>query len=91
MLIIDLIYGVKVRKYLQEGVPMPDGGEITMTDTNTTQHVQETELDGEKTPVAEEHESPYEQYGWEFHKIPLLLAAVVTVLMYAFIFFYVNR
>ena len=35
-------------------------------------------------------ESPYEEYGWEFHKIPLLSAAIVTFLLYAFIFFYVK-
>lgn len=31
-----------------------------------------------------------EAYGWEFHKLPLLIAAVLTVLFYAFVFFYVK-
>jgi len=33
---------------------------------------------------------PYEEYGWEFHKRPLLYALILTVLFYAFITFYVN-
>lgn len=31
-----------------------------------------------------------EAYGWEFHRFPLLIAAIVTVLFYAFVFFYVG-
>ena len=35
-------------------------------------------------------EEKYESYGWEFHKIPLLYAAVLTAIFYAFIFIYFN-
>jgi len=35
-------------------------------------------------------ESPYDAYGWQFHKWPLLYALVLTVLFYAFVFFYIN-
>ena len=43
-----------------------------------------------KEPMtAEEEEAPpYETYGWEFHKGPLLYAVILTVVFYAFIFFY---
>ncbi len=35
-------------------------------------------------------ESPYEAYGWDFHKKPLIYALIVTALFYAFIFFFIN-
>jgi len=35
-------------------------------------------------------ESPYEAYGWEFHKKPLLYALILTVLFYAFIYFFIS-
>lgn len=44
----------------------------------------------EQKDQLQDQESPYEEYGWDFHKIPLLFAAVVTFLLYAFIFFYVK-
>lgn len=31
-----------------------------------------------------------EEYGWEFHKKPLLYALILTILFYAFITFYVS-
>lgn len=37
-----------------------------------------------------EEESPYEAYGWEFHKKPILYAAIMTALLYAFIFIYIR-
>ncbi len=43
--------------------------------------------------VAEADDTTYDEreaYGWEFHKLPLLIAAVLTVLFYAFVFFYVK-
>jgi len=40
---------------------------------------------------AELHEeSPYDAYGWQFHKWPLIFAAILTVVFYAFVFFYIN-
>jgi len=36
------------------------------------------------------NESPYEAYGWEFHRKPLFYAALLTVLLYAFIFFFIR-
>lgn len=41
-------------------------------------------------PDTREEESPYDVYGWEFHKRPLLYAVILTVLFYAFVFFYIN-
>ncbi|MBN2328336.1 MAG: hypothetical protein JXR73_14410 [Candidatus Omnitrophica bacterium] len=38
----------------------------------------------------EQDESPYDAYGWNFHKKPLLYALILTVLFYAFIFFFIN-
>lgn len=38
----------------------------------------------------EQNESPYDAYGWDFHKWPLIYAAILTVLFYAFVFFYIN-
>ncbi len=35
-------------------------------------------------------ENQYEAYGWEFHKKPLMYAAIITALFYAFVFFYVS-
>jgi len=35
-----------------------------------------------------EEENPYEMYGWEFHKKPLIYAVIMTVLFYSFIIFY---
>lgn len=35
-------------------------------------------------------EEVYESYGWDFHKIPLFYAAVLTALFYAFIYIYFN-
>jgi len=35
-------------------------------------------------------ESPYEAYGWEFHRKPLFYAVLLTVLLYAFIFFFIR-
>ena len=37
-----------------------------------------------------EEEKPTEPYGWEFHKIPLLIAFVLTLLFYAFVFFFIH-
>lgn len=37
-----------------------------------------------------DHKHEYEAYGWEFHKKPLFIAAVITALFYAFVFFYVK-
>ncbi|MGC9327113.1 MAG: hypothetical protein ACP5I1_05740 [Candidatus Hinthialibacter sp.] len=37
-----------------------------------------------------QEQSPYEAYGWDFHKKPLLYALILTVLFYAFIFFFIN-
>ena len=39
-------------------------------------------------PAADE--SPYEAYGWEFHKKPLLYAFILTVLFYAFIYIFIS-
>lgn len=47
----------------------------------------------EKNPQTEEQsveENPYEAYGWDFHKKPLMYAAIITALFYAFVFFYVS-
>ncbi len=41
-------------------------------------------------PNPVEDESPYEAYGWEFHKKPLLYALILTVLFYAFIYFFIS-
>ncbi|HOJ58727.1 MAG TPA: hypothetical protein PK878_00445 [bacterium] len=41
-------------------------------------------------PNAAAEESPYEAYGWEFHKKPLLYAFILTVLFYAFIYFFIS-
>ena len=38
----------------------------------------------------EETIDPSDAYGWEFHKLPLAIAAVLTLIFYAFVFFYVN-
>lgn len=38
----------------------------------------------------QQKESPYDVYGWEFHKKPILYALVLTILFYAFVFFYIN-
>lgn len=37
-----------------------------------------------------EEESPYEAYGWEFHKKPLLYALIISILFYAFIFIFIS-
>ncbi len=37
-----------------------------------------------------QEESPYEAYGWEFHKKPLLYALIVSILFYAFVFIFVS-
>ena len=31
-----------------------------------------------------------EPYGWDFHKVPLLIALVLTVIFYAFVYFFIN-
>lgn len=36
------------------------------------------------------NEEQYESYGWEFHKYPLMYAAVMSLIFYAFIFIYFN-
>jgi len=41
----------------------------------------------EKSP---QEESPYEAYGWDFHKKPLIYALIVTAIFYAFIFFFIH-
>jgi hypothetical protein len=48
---------------------------------NDNQSVQES------TPT---EENPYEEFGWDFHKKPLLYALILTALFYAFILFYIN-
>lgn len=40
---------------------------------------------------AEKHEAPPEEdfpeeYGWEFHKVPLLIAAILTVIFYVIVY-----
>ncbi|MDP8246453.1 MAG: hypothetical protein P9L94_20395 [Candidatus Hinthialibacter antarcticus] len=35
-------------------------------------------------------DNQYEAYGWDFHKKPLMYAAIITALFYAFVFFYVS-
>lgn len=35
-------------------------------------------------------ESPYDAYGWDFHKIPMIYAAITTALLYAFIYVYIK-
>ncbi len=38
----------------------------------------------------EQPQEQYESYGWEFHKVPLLYAAILTAIFYAFVFIYFN-
>ena len=42
-----------------------------------------------RTPPSESNEEP-EPYGWEFHKGPLLIAFILTVIFYAFVYFFVK-
>ncbi len=42
-----------------------------------------------RIPNGEGNEEP-ETYGWEFHKVPLLIALIITVIFYAFVYFFVN-
>ncbi len=39
---------------------------------------------------AAEERPAQEPYGWEFHKVPLLIALVLTVIFYAFVFFFIH-
>lgn len=47
----------------------------------------ETKSVPEETP---DEENSYEEFGWEFHKMPLLYALILTALFYAFILFYIH-
>ncbi len=38
----------------------------------------------------QEEQECYEDYGWEFHKIPLIFALILTILFYVFITLYIN-
>lgn len=31
-------------------------------------------------------ETPPEEYGWDFHKVPLLIAAILTVIFYVIVY-----
>jgi hypothetical protein len=54
----------------------------SMTDNQQMEQVKPEEI----------QEEPWEEeYGWAFHKMPLLYAAIATGLLYSFVFFYVNR
>ncbi len=44
----------------------------------------------ETSSAIEETADTAEAYGWEFHKLPLAIAAVLTLIFYAFVFFYVH-
>lgn len=45
-----------------------------------------------QTPASDNNDdqSPFDIYGWEFHKKPMLYALIVTILFYAFIFWFVR-
>lgn len=43
----------------------------------------------EEIPQETDQSEP-EPFGWEFHKGPLLIALILTVVFYAFVFFFVN-
>lgn len=49
---------------------------------------QKTAMNAQETQPEEEHE--YDVYNWEFHKIPILAAGILTVLFYLFVFFWVR-
>ncbi|MFH1738967.1 MAG: hypothetical protein ABIH23_08145 [bacterium] len=42
-----------------------------------------------RIPEDEGIEEP-ESYGWEFHKVPLLIAVILTGIFYLFVYFFVN-
>lgn len=42
-----------------------------------------------RTPSIEKNKEP-EPYGWEFHKGPLAIALILTVIFYAFVYFFVK-
>ena len=42
-----------------------------------------------RVPDSESNDEP-EAYGWDFHKTPLIIAVVLTVIFYAFVYFFVN-
>ncbi len=50
----------------------------------------ETDRQVQETEKSTQEESPYEVYGWEFHKKPLLYALIMTAILYAFIFFFIS-
>ncbi|MBD3266471.1 hypothetical protein GF373_07350 [bacterium] len=56
--------------------------------TQQTQNQETNEID-QTQPEQQEHY--IEEFGWEFHKKPLFFAAIVTGMLYLFVFFYVNR
>lgn len=41
------------------------------------------------SPQAEVPDKPEEQFGWKFHRFPLIAAIVVTTLFYIVVFIYV--
>lgn len=49
-----------------------------------------SELGNKQADQKTTEENPYEAYGWDFHKKPLMYAAILTALFYAFVFFYVS-
>lgn len=59
------------------------------TTMETPDAFQAQELEDPGTPPTVEEDDD-DAYGWEFHKLPLLIAAIITLIFYAFVFFYVN-
>lgn len=45
-----------------------------------------------RTPEDTEKRDPYdEEYGWKFHRVPLLIAVILTILFYGLIFIFVDK
>lgn len=42
------------------------------------------------TQENEAEEPAWEEFGWEFHKIPIIASAIMVALFYMFIFFWIS-
>ncbi len=62
-----------------------------MTEEQTVNHPEEAAVQEEQEQTAAgQTDTEEEAYGWEFHKMPFLVAVALTVLFYCFVYFYVK-
>lgn len=47
--------------------------------------------DEKTTPEADDKRDPFdEEYGWRFHRVPFIIAVILTLLFYGLVFAFVN-